>query len=457
MSTDKIKELMRAGDLDKASEELSRRLAAEPDNVELKLLYGTCRRLLGDLDTFVKIDDEVSKTPEAEGNAKWRRYHEFRVAACGAALLIAANLAPAEDRVLYGIAPMYGISPDYCKSYSAHVAFDAGGGSGRMGAKTVTLNECKYNSYVVPSSAFSRPGYQFVGWMASSTCAHGSDEPIAPGTEIDLLDYLHVDCRGTLTLTAKWRWTGQSSPDAGFSTYAQAHTFVSALYSESRPVGIVTVKTGKINKRTGYVKLSGFVQKADGKKLAFRAASANGASGQIAASLSVASADSASISISDGRLSGSWDGYRIDSANIGGEIYKSAEFDFGDMPEEINGYSVNYPCENEPVSMNGIRWACAKNASMKWKKCPPCRSGVCADCGYGSWIVNDSNGKTNVSGLKLSYNAKQGTFKGSFKVFTWSPNGAKYTVSVSGIVVDGVGYGTATLKKFGLSWPVTVE
>ena len=455
MNTDEIKELMRAGDLDKASEALSSRLADEPDNVELKLLYGTCRRLLGDLDTFVKIDDEVAKVPEAEGNAKWRKYHALRVAACGAVMLIAANLASAEARELYGMAPVYGISPDYCKSYSAHVAFDAGGGSGRMSTKTVTLNECKYNSYVVPSSSFSRPGYQFVGWTASAPCAYA--DTLTAGEEIDLLDYLGPDCRGTLTLTAKWRWTGQSDPDAGFTTFAQARTFVSALYSGSRPVGIVTVKTGKINKRTGYVKLSGFVQKTDGKKLSIRASSSSGASGRISTYVSVTGADSASISISDGGLSGSWSGYRIAPANIGGEIYKSASFDFGDMPEDVNGYWIDYPYESEPVSMNGARWACAKTASLKWKKCPPCRSGVCVDCGYGWWIVNDSNGKTNVSGLKLAYNAKQGTFKGSFKVFTWSPNGAKYTVSVSGIVVDGVGYGTATLKKFGLSWPVTVE
>lgn len=449
MSTDEIKELMRAGDLDKASEALSSRLADEPDNVDLKLLYGTCRRLLGDLDTFAKIDDEVAKAPEAEGNAKWRKYHALRVAACGAVMLIAANLASAEIRTLYGMAPLYGISPDYCKSYSAYVAFDAGGGSGRMSKKTVTLNECKYNSYVVPSCSFSRPGYQFVGWTASAPCAYA--DTLAAGEEIDLLDYLGPDCRGTLTLTAKWRWTGQSDPDAGFTTFAQQKTFVSVLYSGSRPIGVVSVKTGKI-KKNGEVRLSGFVQKTDGKKLTIRASSSNGASGRISTYVSVAGADSASISISDGGLSGSWNGYRIVPANIGGEIYKSASFDFGDIPEEINGYWVDYPCEDEPVSMNGVRWTCAKPASMKWKKCPPR-----ADCGYGSWIVNDSNGKTNVTGLKLTYNAKQGTFKGSFKVFTWSPGGKKYNVSVSGVVVDGVGYGTATLKRPSMSWPITVK
>jgi len=33
----------------------------------------------------------------------------------------------------------------------------------------------------------------------------------------------------------------------------------------------------------------------------------------------------------------------------------------------------------------------------------------------------------------------------------------KYTVNVSGFVLDGVGYGKATCKKPSVSWSVTVE
>ena len=70
--------------------------------------------------------------------------------------------------------------------------------------------------------------------------------------------------------------------------------------------------------------------------------------------------------------------------------------------------------------------------------------------------------KTNGSGLKLTYTSKNGTFKGSFMVYALEGSGKKtklkkYTVNVTGFVVDGVGYGTATCKKPSVKWSVTVE
>ena len=378
MNIDEIKSLMKAGELEKAKVELSGLVKDDPENIELKILLGTCCRLLGDMDTFVKIDDEIASHPNAARSVKWQKYHALRVAACGAALIIATGLSAvttSEVRELYGIAAKYGIAPEYRVLYG-----------------------------IAPLYGVS-PGYEW---------------------------------------------------GEGFGVYASAREFPAALYSDSRPVGVVKIKTGKI-KKNGEVRLSGYAQTIDGKKVNFRATTANGMSGKISATLTAANGTSASIVISMGNLSGSWNGYRMETASIGGAIHKYAKFDFGDMPEEVNGYPVLYPNESEPVRMDGTRWNCAKAASMRWVKCPPCRDGVCTNCGPGSWKVNDSNGKTNVSGLRLSYNAKQGTFKGSFKMFTWSPGGKKHTVSVSGIVVDGVGYGTASMRKPNASWTITVR
>ena len=59
--------------------------------------------------------------------------------------------------------------------------------------------------------------------------------------------------------------------------------------------------------------------------------------------------------------------------------------------------------------------------------------------------------------LKLTYKAKNGSFKGSFKAYTVVKGKPKATtVSVAGVLVEGVGYGTAAIKKVG-SVPVTVE
>ena len=66
--------------------------------------------------------------------------------------------------------------------------------------------------------------------------------------------------------------------------------------------------------------------------------------------------------------------------------------------------------------------------------------------------------EANPSGLKLTYSAKDGTFKGAFKAYAEVSETRlkKYSATVTGAVVDGVGYGTATIKKVG-SVPVTVE
>ena len=75
----------------------------------------------------------------------------------------------------------------------------------------------------------------------------------------------------------------------------------------------------------------------------------------------------------------------------------------------------------------------------------------------GTSAVDESALGENPSALKLSYKAKDGTFKGSFKVY--SDVGGKLkatTVTVTGVRVNGVGYGSATIKKVS-SVPVRVE
>ena len=65
----------------------------------------------------------------------------------------------------------------------------------------------------------------------------------------------------------------------------------------------------------------------------------------------------------------------------------------------------------------------------------------------------------NPSALKVSYTAKQGAFKGSFKAFYDDRATGKLkseSATVTGVVVEGVGYGTANLKKNG-AWPVEVR
>ena len=56
----------------------------------------------------------------------------------------------------------------------------------------------------------------------------------------------------------------------------------------------------------------------------------------------------------------------------------------------------------------------------------------------------------NPAALKLSYKAKDGSFKGSFKAYSLVNGKPKaVTVNVAGVVIDGVAYGSATIGKAG--------
>ena len=57
---DEIKRLMAEGETAKADTALKELLDAEPNNLQVKMLYGTCRQLLGDEETFRRIHDELT-------------------------------------------------------------------------------------------------------------------------------------------------------------------------------------------------------------------------------------------------------------------------------------------------------------------------------------------------------------------------------------------------------------
>ena len=101
------------------------------------------------------------------------------------------------------------------------------------------------------------------------------------------------------------------------------------------------------------------------------------------------------------------------------------------------------------IKVSSSQWKLSKADTVKFSK----------DEG---WHTPDGKGYGNPAGLKLSYSAATGEFKGSFKVYSVTESGKskKSTATVNGVVVsadDGVvGYGTATVKKVG-SLPVTVE
>lgn len=64
--------------------------------------------------------------------------------------------------------------------------------------------------------------------------------------------------------------------------------------------------------------------------------------------------------------------------------------------------------------------------------------------------VDAAKAGANPAGLKLSYTAKTGIFKGAFKAYTYTDGKPKpMSLAVSGVLIDGVGYGAALIKKVG--------
>ena len=102
---------------------------------------------------------------------------------------------------------------------------------------------------------------------------------------------------------------------------------------------------------------------------------------------------------------------------------------------------VKYLPDGMSVKPNGTKWEIAKAGKITMKK----------------GVVDTSKARENPSGLKLTYKAKDGSFKGSFKIYAEVNGRLKATtVNVSGVMVGNAACGTATVKKLG-SVGVTIE
>ena len=133
------------------------------------------------------------------------------------------------------------------------------------------------------------------------------------------------------------------------------------------------------------------------------------------------------------------------------------KFSVSGMPEEIGGLPVvveMLPDGAEvPVIAKG-KFALAKAATLKYAKIKGTKPAE-----Y-KLVYDTSKGKTNLSGLKLTYTAKTSSIKGSFSVYTDDSTKHKIkktSFAVAGMVVDGKAVGVATCKKLAISCPIRIE
>ena len=264
-------------------------------------------------------------------------------------------------------------------------------------------------------------------------------------------EYLDIQAPG-VKISCKNVRAGASSDSDVAEIWKKAQTVNGAVFKDGNAVGVIQVKVGKANKN-GEVTVSGTITGLDGKKLTTKRSKVEVDGETATATLTVRDGTTATVTVGNDGVSGSWNGAEIKVADVGGNWSKDGAKVY------VDATSASLPAGTletlwpygETVLAKGGKWAFNKAATVKLSK----------DKTSAEW--DSSKGKTNLSGLKLTYTPKTGLFKGSFNVYAIEDgyNGKKlkkYKASVTGAVVDGQGYGQASIKSTAASpWAVTVE
>ena len=247
------------------------------------------------------------------------------------------------------------------------------------------------------------------------------------------------------------------------STYKKAQTLSGACYDADQNIyGTFTLKIGALSKRSNSVKITATISPLAGKKVSATVTSRPAEDGSLYGSLRFKKSQIGVVSIlvyghydDNGKVvlscvGESESGHSFYDTKLGGAfdtdmLYFSAECDadFGEGLEPI----IDFPDEEPIYVKNGVKFGFDKAPSIKYKKFHE---------GGEIWyelIGLDDEDRTNYSALKLTYTAKTGLFKGSFKIYLSNeccvdgkPKLKTVTVKVNGIVIDGEGYGVATFK-----------
>ena len=298
----------------------------------------------------------------------------------------------------------------------------------------------------------TRPGYEFVGWWTEG------------GTQVTAGTVVTED----MTLYAHWRenphpddgtgdggTAGDDTPGGDTTvggvlpwTAKKAVTLDGAVYdADGKVAGVVQLKVAKPNVKKHNAKISGSVTLLDGKKRALKAAAFNvPADKPISANLNVKGLGTLSLVIGDDGFEGTVGGYTVARAKVGGNwtradsgVYTVATS--GSLPP---GTIEDLLPDGEPVRAKGGKWAFDKAASIKYAK--------------GVLSGDNDPKKPNLSAMKLTYTPKTGLFKGSFKLYALQGGKLKkFTVKITGVVVDGEGAGVAKLAKPAVTWSVSVR
>ena len=284
------------------------------------------------------------------------------------------------------------------------------------------------DKFIVRTTGFLS-GSQILGLLANIPYPAGVTDPMNPG-----------DGHGYAALNARDVTAAYAAP--------KAVTLRGAAYRDSSLVALVELKLGKTNARAGTSRVSGTVTLLDGKRHTIRAQTVNvDGKSPVSVTLGVRGLNDLNLVIGADKFAGALGRWHAQSANVGGTWTKGtatatvSTFDTSAFPGEV--FEQLLPASETAKTVRG-KWVFGKAATIRYK------DGVLTG-------ANDP-AKPNLSGLKLTYTPKKGTFKGSFKVHAvLGGKLKKYTLNVNGVVVDGTGSGQATCRKPSVAWPVTVR
>ena len=333
------------------------------------------------------------------------------------------------------------------------VTFDANGGTGG-GVRTLS-GEDLLGEMPVPS----RAGFGFVGWY---------DAAIG-GTAASIVDLVPDDARLFAQWTKDTDWASAAIPAFGWAfvpswtetaggmsehiegetsipfvtpsgafAAAKARTDPGVLTQNGVAVGVLQVKVGKASSK-GESKVSVTVIGVDGKKYTAKAVKIQ-TGGTPTQTFEVKKFGTLTLTFGANGFSGTLNGATVTSVDaVAATTPGKATFgeaDFSSLP----GVLTDYLPKDETVTRTDKKWTVAKAGKLKYVK-PNAKKNVAGGL--------QATG-TNIAGLKLTYAAKTQTFKGSFKIWTFDPAKNKLksvSAKVTGVVVNGTGYGEVTVKK----------
>ena len=252
-----------------------------------------------------------------------------------------------------------------------------------------------------------------------------------------------------------------------------------ALDAAERVVGQVSVKVGRTGDRGGSL-FSVSLARLDHKwtKLARNEAAPVG-SGPVAVPLGDGTLVFGTTADGTVAFAGRWGGLTLTSCDgIGGAVAGPAVFSLVEgFPRELpktGMLETAYLPLDVAVRRDGVdgrKWVCPKGGRPKrslkdrawvWSYTKTDAAGRKVKLsGLSEELPDDPEADFNFAGLKLSYKPKNGFFKGSYTVYGKTPDGRmkSASVKVTGIVVNGTGYGQSMSgrRKDAVVWKTVVR